>query len=515
METLADAYLRAVRAVRAAPLGAAARFVLQTETAAVLARELLGNDAPQAPTVGEPGFIVGAELTDAERALVRAHRADDAVRVRWLGEVLEKREPEPNIRDAPPGEKWLSVLPAVACWAAEVIVRRRVEVRALEAEPSAEQLADWLEVFSKALGLALSRAEMVHLPVFIGGMLDFFAEGATDRATRSPNTVTPVLERQRSKMAMERTFRTFAAGDLQHWRLTPPVGHQFALDLPFEKGADPRHGRGVRSVLTGQVMRAYTATFALTGVWAAEHGGMNPHGLFEMDPRKVLLELYGLSPTHTTVRGKRYERPPTTAEKELREAFGTLHLCLLEGIGNISAAAPEPLLQRYRDDRTGRTVYRQASLAMLTLRKHFIQVPLEVVRLEAIDTPLALGVARGLLQHARTILRGAGHWRCTLEELARTAGDPIDAHRRNRGATEYYRTLAERLHRVVHDGKLGKVHIEREGPGAMVTLTPSDALGTVYGSLAETLPAEPLEAAVAKALTGKRRTGRPRKGPLA
>jgi hypothetical protein len=173
------------------------------------------------------------------------------------------------------------------------------------------------------------------------------------------------------------------------------------------------------------------------------------------------------------------------------------------------------LLQRYRDDRTGRAVYRQAPLAMLTLRKHFIQVPLEVLRLGPIDTPLALGVARGLLKHARIILRGQGHWRCTLEELARVAGDPIADARRNRGVRAAYGSLAERLHRVVRDGKLGDVHIEGEGLDAVVTLTPSDALDTVYSSLAETLPAEPLEAAVAKALTGKRRTGRPRKGPLA
>lgn len=58
------------------------------------------------------------------------------------------------------------------------------------------------------------------------------------------------------------------------------------------------------------------------------------------------------------------------------------------------------------------------------------------------------------------------------------------------------------------------MHVEGEGPDAVVTLTPSDALGTVYSTLAER-PAEPLEAAVAKALTGKRRPGRPRKGPLA
>lgn len=329
--------------------------------------------------------------------------------------------------------------------------------------------------------------------------------------------IKPATELQRREMARDRTFRTFAAGDLQHWRLTPPAGHQpplFALDAPFERGTSPKHGRGVRSVLTGPLLRAYTATWALTGAWAAEHGGVNPHGLFEMRARDVLLDLYGLRPAFTTVRGVRYSRAPTTSEKELAETFGTLHLCLLEGIGNVSASAPESLLTRYRDDNTGRAVYRQAPLAMLALQRYFIQVPREVLRLDPLDTPLALGVARGLLQHARIILRGPGHWRCTLEELARVAGDPIADKRRNRGVRDAYSTLAERLQRVVRGGALGEVHVEGEGPDAVVTLTPSDALGTVYSTLAER-PAEPLEAAVAKALTGKRRPGRPRKGPLA
>ena len=516
METLADTYLRAVRAVRAVPLSNAAAFVLQTETASVLARELLGHDAP---IIGSSGFIVGAELTDTEKALVRAHRADDAVRVRWLGEVMEKRAPTPNIQDSPPGEKWLGALPAVASWAADRIARAsfpRITVHALEAEPTAAQLADWLEELSKALGVALRPTIAVPGPLF-GGLLDLFGEGALGRATRSPSDAEKVLELQRREMARDRTFRTFAAGDLQHWRLTPPVGHQpplFALDAPFERGTSPKRGRGVRSVLTGKLLRAYTATWALTGAWAAEHGGVNPHGLFEMRARDVLLDLYGLRPAFTTVRGVRYSRAPTTSEKELAETFGTLHLCLLEGIGNVSASAPEPLLTRYRDDNTGRAVYRQAPLAMLALQRYFIQVPREVLRLDPLDTPLALGVARGLLQHARIILRGPGHWRCTLEELARVAGDPIADARRNRGARDAYSSLAERLQRVVRGGALGEVRVEGEGPDAVVTLTPSDALGTVYSSLAER-PAEPLEAAVAKALTGKRRPGRPRKGPLA
>ena len=515
METLADAYLRATRAVRAAPLGAAARFELGTAEDALLSAVLQRGTPTRTPTVGEPGWIIGETPTDTERAVIRAYLADDAVRLRWWAEQGPRYTDQQLAQFGPEDRDR-----AVACWAADVIVRAwfpRVTMRDLGAEPTAAQLADWLEAFSKALGVALRPTIAVPGPLF-GGLLDLFGEGTTERATRSPSAAEKELELQRREMARDRTFRTFAAGDLQHWRLTPPVGHQpplFALDAPFERGTSPKHGRGVRSVLTGPLLRAYTATWALTGVWAAEHGGVNPHGLFEMRARDVLLDLYGLRPAFTTVRGVRYPRAPTTSEKELAETFGTLHLCLLEGIGNVSASAPEPLLTRYRDDNTGRAVYRQAPLAMLALQRYFIQVPREVLRLDPLDTPLALGVARGLLQHARAILRGPGHWRCTLEDVARVASDPIANTRRNRGARAAYSSLAERLQRVVRDGALGEVRVEGEGPDAVVTLTPSDALGTVYSSLAEPRPAEPLEAAVAKALTGKRRPGRPRKGPLA
>lgn len=515
METLADAYLRATRAVRAAPLGAAARFELGTAEDALLSAVLQRGTPTRTPTVGEPGWIIGETPTETERTVIRAYLADDAVRLRWWAEQGSRYTDQQRAQLGPDDRDR-----AVACWAADVIVRAwfpRVTMRDLGAEPTAAQLADWLEAFSKALGVALRPTIAVPGPLF-GGLLDLFGEGTTERATRSPSAAEKELELQRREMARDRTFRTFAAGDLQHWRLTPPVGHQpplFALDAPFERGTSPKHGRGVRSVLTGPLLRAYTATWALTGVWAAEHGGVNPHGLFEMRARDVLLDLYGLRPAFTTVRGVRYPRAPTTSEKELAETFGTLHLCLLEGIGNVSASAPEPLLTRYRDDNTGRAVYRQAPLAMLALQRYFIQVPREVLRLDPLDTPLALGVARGLLQHARAILRGPGHWRCTLEDVARVASDPIANTRRNRGARAAYSSLAERLQRVVRDGALGEVRVEGEGPDAVVTLTPSDALGTVYSSLAEPRPVEPLEAAVAKALTGKRRPGRPRKGPLA
>lgn len=506
METLADAYLRAVSAVRAAPLSDAAAFVLQTETAAVLARELLGNDAPRAPTIGSPGFIVGAELTDAEKALVRAHRADDSVRVRWLGEVMGKRAPEPNIRDAPHGAKWQGALPAVASWAADVILRRRVEVRALEAEPSEAHLADWLEAFKKALELALSRAEMVRVPApIISGMLDARAGDLTFH--RSPSAAEKALD-------LDRTGRTFSAGDLALWRLTPPRWHQLSLslDLPFDRGTSPHEGRGARSVLSGPYLRAYLACWALTDR-TTEQLGENPQGLFAMDAGFVLLDLYGHKP-ETERKRPNVRRPPRTAERMLEREFQALRDTVLNGIGDwVPEGPPQALILPHRNVSDRRSFYFHHPLAMALLRRYFVQVPRAVLRLSSDDTPLALGVARILLQH-RAAFRGPGHWRCSLDALAREAGDPIAEARRNLGATKYYRTLAERLHRVVRDGVLGELYIEGEGPAATATLTPSVDLATVYSVMSEHRPVPEAETD-AKLAKLPRRTGRPRKGPLA
>ena len=501
METLADAYLRATRAVRAAPLGAAARFELGTAEGLLLA-EVLPRSAPaRVPTAAEQGWTFEEAATETERTVIRAWLADDAVRLRWWAEQGSRYSDQQLAQLASEDRDRI-----ITTWAADVIVRRRVAVRALEAEPTATQFADWLEEFSKALGVALARAEMVRVPApIVGGMLDARAGDLTFH--RSPSAAEKALD-------LDRTGRTFSAGDLTLWRLTPPRWHQLSLslDLPFERGTSPRDGRGARSVLSGPYLRAYLACWALTDR-TTEQLGENPQGLFAMDAGFVLLDLYGHKP-ETELKRPNVRRPPRTAERMLEQEFQALRDTVLNGIGDwIPEGPPQALILPHRNVSDRRSFYFHHPLAMALLRKYFVQVPRAVLRLSSDDTPLALGVARILLQH-RAAFRGPGHWRCSLDALAREAGDPIAEARRNLGATKYYRTLAERLRRVVRDGVLGELHIEGEGPAATVTLTPSVDLATVYSVMSEPRPVPEAETD-AKLAKLPRRTGRPRKGPLA
>ena len=278
------------------------------------------------------------------------------------------------------------------------------------------------------------------------------------------------------------------------------------------EGASPRETRergaaGVRAVLTGPLLRAYTATWALCDAWTRGHGESNPHGYFELDLDHVLGDLYGL---RRVPNGKVYSRWTPSARKAFLEAFGTLRLCFLDGIGTINISPPEALVTRYSDTASRREVYRHAHAAMEALHRYYVQVPREVLRLDPRDTPLGLGLARGLHAKASTILRGPGHLRCTLAELARLVGAPVEEGARSRRAAigDAWARFGETAVRVTREGALGALHVEGEGPKALVTLTPSEALGSVYSVLAAPAPARTLAAP-----TPARRRARPRRAP--
>lgn len=484
IESLADQWMRAGSTLHEAPgyldvYEGVARFVLD---------EALRNELQRLA----PHSLVGADAV-----LVRAVRAETEVRLRW-GVTEGKSYLAPNTSDA--DELAVSLNSAIASWAAGAIVRRRAEMRALEAEPTLQQLADWLCAFSEALALALAREDVVRVPThIIGGMVDLRA-GLGDGAKRSTTVALDALRGVRDPSG-----RTFSSVDLEHWRLTPPHGHQLALHIGFDNVTKTPKAGDVRSVLTGGFLRAYLATWALT-----DHID-NPHGLFEMDARRVLLDLYGLKPTREKSRPN-VTRPPRSAETELQRHFESLQNTLLEGIGDVRVGSkPQSLVSYYSDARDRRRVYQHAQLAMIAVSKHFIQVPQEVLHLDTKDTALAVGIARVLRHHARDVLRGAGHYRVPLRELADAAREDVQQLVRDRGAGAYYRALADRLHRVVSDGHLGTIHLEGEGPSAIVTLTPSLTLATVYQSLAGDRPTPPLEAALAARMGRPLPTGRPRK----
>lgn len=517
METPADAYLRAVAYVRDTPKGYGVGLLVLERTLAEWHTVLSRANVQKLFAAFDDGLAEAraryaaapADSRDADRALGLALNA--------ISEVSRQWHQSDAVSPYPPGFQPGPYDPecdrAIATWAADAIARRsypRVIVPPLAPELTPEVCATWLEVFAR--GLATATARTVAMPAAIlGGVLDFCSQGIVPSATRSPITSTRVAQRLGAELARDKTFKTFTLGDMEHWRLTRPRA-QLAFDLPFEEGASPRKTRpgvaaGARAVLTGPMLRAYMATWALMSTWTHEHGGNNPFGIFELDLRRVLGELYGLRSVPTkAANGKSYSRPSGGAERSLKKELARLQLCLLEGIGPVTVSQPEALVVRYRHE-DGREVYRHAPLAMYVLGQRYIQVPREVLRLDAGDTRMAMGLARVLHRDAATILRGAGHWRGTLAKLARGIAEPVEDEARRDGAPRVYAQLAEQLQRVTRDGALGALHVEGEGPKALVTLVPSEALATIYSTIAER-PARPLPALLAPPPPARRRARR-------
>ncbi len=441
--------------------------------------EALGfNDARlyQGSKTIDPFWPVMMPRTNGEDPpeLRRALLAETDVRLRWF--VATSTTDRALTTDA-----------TIGSWAASAIVRRNVTVPALEAEPTLVQLADWLERFSEALSLALARVEMARVPArLVTGILDTRA-GRVGRIERAP-----------------RVPGVFALGELERWRFVPPKG--YPLTLPF--GGAGKAGKGsviARAVLTGAVLRAYLATWSL--LEESELGD----GRFEVDVPHVIRDLYGVPMYREPKRG--ILRPPPAHERTFKAAFATLQSIQLEGIGDVTLGDPKlgrqpQFLITCMNDPKGKT-YHHAPIAMLA-RENFVQVPQAVLRLKADDTALALGIANVWHRRVGAALR-VGHYRATLQQLAEAVGEDAFQKTRDRGAPAYFRTLADRLPRVMREGQLGVLHLEGEGPSAIATLTPSGALATVYQTFAKPRSPLALEVEASSKASRKRRPGRPRR----
>jgi hypothetical protein len=472
METLADAYRRATRAVRAAPTHVE-RFMLEALAEDAVVSDLLQRNVRESAARVVPS---DAELTAIDAAVLRALVAETVVEFRWAVHIgrTDQRLHQLGSEDRDR---------AIACWAADVIVRRRVEVRALEAEPSAETLADWLEAFSAALGLALARAEMVRAPVMpIEALYDVRAGNYTQR---------------------RRVDGVFASAELElaRWRFVPPKNHPLTLPFPSTGPNNPN------TVLTSALLRTYLTTFQL-----AEEAGCGD-GTFTVDVPHIIGDLWGKPKYREPKRG--IHRPHPSDVKTFKRAFETLQRIQIERLGDVKLGDPKLGIQPQwlvscMEFPKGK-VYQHAQIVVHAMR-NFLQVPNAVLQLEADDTPLALGVAIMWRRRIGEVLRGPGHYRVKLCKLAEDIGEDTYKKRKKLGARVYFTDLVNDLQRVVRDGALGAVHLEGEGADALVTLTPSDALGTVYSSLAEPRTEPTLTATRTPAeLVAQRRPGRPRR----
>ena len=352
-----------------------------------------------------------------------------------------------------------------------------------------------------ALWLELTRAQHVTVPRVIADAMTLV------RAGHLADGEKPVLAKLNGE-----TFTTVLY-DARYWNLKPSRGQ--TLTLPLERSVrvtEQNVGTHTRRLLTPGVLRAWLATWVLAANRSAQYG------IFTWDIRKVLLDLYQAQPVFTTVRGKRYARPSPTLERDIEDHFKTLHSIYLHGLGNIKPEPPQQLITTYQDtNERERVVYQHAPLAWLAVRKSFTQVPLAVLRLDANDVPLALGLANVWRAHATSTLRGPGHYTTSLCDLATEAGEDHVTGSRNYGMSYWIRLLV-RLSRTLHDGNLGTLHVSGEGPDAIVTLTPSSTLAAVYQPLVDASDKQQefveearFDAAVRSLLDAPRRRGRPRK----
>jgi hypothetical protein len=318
------------------------------------------------------------------------------------------------------------------------------------------------------------------------------------------------------------TFPVPEAG-FRHWRITPPNGTQLEMILPLDgRGWEMPSPYDIRSCLTGSRIRTWWAAWVL----AFEREEID--GLFNWDPRHILLDIFDFKPEYSLSKGKRYPRPNRAQERQIAKDFIFLESCILRGIGDgadsIEVENGEPLIHRYGSvKRNGRTMEgvnlcAHARLAVVGVKSNAIQLPRKAFHLHADDAPLAMGLANVLRKHAlgRSAWLKRGILSMPLADLASEAGEDIAALQRkhHRQAWEYLRDKAER---TIEPGGFGKVHFGRDaGESTIVTIEPSEPLVIAYRTMIDAQDrkrAYDEEAAVRAALENKRPRGRPRKMP--
>jgi hypothetical protein len=266
------------------------------------------------------------------------------------------------------------------------------------------------------------------------------------------------------------------------------------LSLPVETSI-PDPSTGARETLVGSTLRTWMGTWALASDRSAEIG------LFEMDLRRLILDVFAMPAEATTVKGKKYWRAPRKIEMRVREDVELLSRTMLCGFGSKTFEPPQPLIQRYvvRDEATGRrweNFYLHAPFAWAEARYNFVQLPTAALRLDAHQSDLVLGIANVLRNHAQTWLK-SGSLSLSLEEMAREAGQPVDPGVR-RGGMAYWTKLRERLAKVFSLGGFGDIHFGTgEGCGVSVTVEPVEPLAIVYSSLLATAERRRSESEVA------------------
>jgi hypothetical protein len=201
-------------------------------------------------------------------------------------------------------------------------------------------------------------------------------------------------------------------------------------------------GSTLQSVLTGGLLKTYLLTHAA----CADQARMNPvDGTFAWDERAVYKKYVS--------QGKGFGGRNIDLMHEDMKQLLKMRVVALEGI---KMAQPEPLVNLYTEEKSGRSIYVHANVVMMFLRERFSQIPRAVLRLDSRDMPLALGLATLARADAVKILAGSNSREMVLAQLAAVCGEDTRAGARKSG-TAYWSAILERLQRIAKEGDIGSL----------------------------------------------------------
>lgn len=216
-------------------------------------------------------------------------------------------------------------------------------------------------------------------------------------------------------------------------------------------------GSTLRSMLTGGLLKTYLLTHAA----CADQAGMSlVDGAFAWDESAI------------------YQRYVSDGKKAgghqidlMRDHMSQLLKMRVTSIKGIRMAQPEPLVNLYTEESTGRRVYTHAKVIMVFRREQFSQIPRAVLQLDARDVPLALALATLARDNAVKILSGRNAPEVSLEQIVSACGEDARGGVRKTGKT-YWPKILDKLNRIAREGDIGELVRVDGGSGAVSSTTP-------------------------------------------
>jgi hypothetical protein len=155
----------------------------------------------------------------------------------------------------------------------------------------------------------------------------------------------------------------------------------------------------------------------------------------------------------------------------------------VRSVGNLEAAAGDPLVDELRDRRSGkRAFYAHSRLIVAELHNNYIRIPRAVCKLEADDVPIGLGIASVARRGMVRCLENGGAIEAPIEDWLEASG--INSHeKRRKEGRSFWPDVAHELTRVAEKGKLGKMSTAGTGADMVLSLNVDGSLLESYNAL--------------------------------